>query len=174
LIADKNIAKQFDYRRLQSDECLHSGTFRAPNFNRIIFRLQRVAIPGSVLTCRHFSCETFLRFFESKDRVAEFARTAPDRIRASAAVRRGNCCGEERLMKLFDVVFGCSHKRCSFPITVRGKQRRSAAASVTGTYVVCLDCGQEFAYDWNEMKMVDGKSAVSLNPAPVYTGPKAA
>ena len=44
-------------------------------------------------------------------------------------------------MRLFDVVFGCSHKRCSFPITVRGKQRRSEAASVTGTYVVCLDCG---------------------------------
>ena len=77
-------------------------------------------------------------------------------------------------MRLFDVVFGCSHKRCSFPITVRGKQRRSVAASLTGTYVVCLDCGQEFAYDWNEMKMVDGKAAASMNPAPVYSGPKAA
>lgn len=72
-------------------------------------------------------------------------------------------------MKLFDVVFGCSHKRCSFPITVRGKQRRSsAAASVTGTYVVCLDCGHEFPYDWNKMKLVDNKAA------PVFTGPKAA
>jgi len=41
-------------------------------------------------------------------------------------------------MSLFDLVFGCWHKRCSFPITVRGKQRRStAAASVTGT-VRCL------------------------------------
>ncbi|HEY1730806.1 MAG TPA: hypothetical protein VGG15_03615 [Terriglobales bacterium] len=77
-------------------------------------------------------------------------------------------------MKLFDVVFGCSHKRCSFPITVRGKQRRSAAASVTGTYIVCLDCGQEFAYDWNKMKMADDKPAANVNPAPVYTGPKAA
>ena len=46
-------------------------------------------------------------------------------------------------MKLLDMVFGCSHKRCSFPITVRGKQRRSPAASVTGTYVVCLDCGHD-------------------------------
>jgi hypothetical protein len=40
-------------------------------------------------------------------------------------------------MSLFDLVFGCWHKRCSFPISVRGKLRRSiAAASVTGTYVV--------------------------------------
>ncbi len=22
-----------------------------------------------------------------------------------------------------------------------------------GTYVVCLDCGKEFRYDWNEMRL---------------------
>ncbi|HEY1271884.1 MAG TPA: hypothetical protein VGF08_07860 [Terriglobales bacterium] len=33
--------------------------------------------------------------------------------------------------------------------------RRAAAASLTGTYVVCLDCGREFAYDWREMKVVE-------------------
>jgi hypothetical protein len=76
-------------------------------------------------------------------------------------------------MRLFDAFFGCSHKRCSFPITVRGKQRRSAAASVTGTYVVCLDCGHEFPYDWNQMKLVDRKTDAS-STAPVVTGPKAA
>jgi hypothetical protein len=58
-------------------------------------------------------------------------------------------------MGLFDLVFGCWHKRCSFPITLRGKLRRTtAAASVTGTYVVCLDCGREFPYDWSQMKML--------------------
>ena len=77
-------------------------------------------------------------------------------------------------MKLFDMVFGCSHRRCSFPITVRGKQRRSPAASLTGTYVVCLDCGQEFAYDWDEMRIVDAASAEHRDAVPVYTGPKAA
>jgi len=40
-------------------------------------------------------------------------------------------------MSLFDLVFGCWHKRCSFPITVRGKVRRGiAAASVTGHMLV--------------------------------------
>jgi len=77
-------------------------------------------------------------------------------------------------MRLFDMVFGCSHKRCSFPITVRGKLRRSPAASVTGTYVVCLDCGQEFPYDWNQMKLVDTQSSPAEGTAPVFTGPKAA
>jgi len=57
-------------------------------------------------------------------------------------------------MSLLDRIFGCSHKRFSFPITFRGARRRSPAALLTGTYVVCLNCGQEFPYDWNEMKMV--------------------
>lgn len=61
-------------------------------------------------------------------------------------------------MSLLDMVFGCSHKRRSFPITTRGAQRRSDAAKVTGTYVVCLDCGKEFPYDWQAMKMIRTKS----------------
>jgi hypothetical protein len=59
------------------------------------------------------------------------------------------------LGKLFDVVFGCTHSHYSFPQTVtRGKRRESPAAVVTGTYVACLDCGKELAYDWQRMKVV--------------------
>lgn len=58
------------------------------------------------------------------------------------------------IAKFLDTVFGCWHAHLSFPITVRSRPRRSAAASLTGTYVVCLDCGKEFAYDWQEMKVV--------------------
>ena len=57
-------------------------------------------------------------------------------------------------MCFLDVMFGCPHRQLSFPITVRGARSRSQAASVTGTYVVCLECGQEFPYDWSEMKIV--------------------
>ena len=56
--------------------------------------------------------------------------------------------------KLLDAFFGCSHERLSFPLTVRQRSRRSAAASITGTYVTCLDCGKELAYDWKEMKVL--------------------
>ena len=58
------------------------------------------------------------------------------------------------IASLLDVLFGCCHKRYSFPITVKSAHRRSEAASVTGTYVVCLDCGKEFPYDWREMRVV--------------------
>jgi hypothetical protein len=56
--------------------------------------------------------------------------------------------------KLIDLVFGCKHSRYSFPVTIRGAARRPAAAALTGTYVACLDCGKEFPYDWQEMKVI--------------------
>jgi hypothetical protein len=57
--------------------------------------------------------------------------------------------------KLVDVLFGCRHSRYSFPVTIRGaKARRPLAATLTGTYVACLDCGKEFPYDWREMKVI--------------------
>lgn len=59
------------------------------------------------------------------------------------------------LGKLLDAFFGCWHNHLSFPLTARSGLRRSAAASLTGTYVVCLDCGREFAYDWREMKVIE-------------------
>jgi len=52
------------------------------------------------------------------------------------------------LNSLMEVFFGCSHKRTTFPLTParRGANRH-------GTYVVCLDCGKEFDYDWKEMRI---------------------
>lgn len=66
------------------------------------------------------------------------------------------------IAKLFDAFFGCRHSHYSFPITVRRGSRRNSAASLTGTYVACLDCGQEFPYDWEEMKVM-ASSADRLN-----------
>jgi len=54
-----------------------------------------------------------------------------------------------------DLLFGCWHKSLSFPISSKRGAHRSAAASLTGTYVVCLDCGREFPYDWQEMRIIE-------------------
>ena len=72
-------------------------------------------------------------------------------------------------MSFLDVLFGCPHKKLSFPITVRGSRKRTSASLVTGTYVVCLDCGHEFPYDWNQMKVVregSSRSAAPIAPEP--------
>jgi hypothetical protein len=58
------------------------------------------------------------------------------------------------IARLVEVLFGCHHSRFSFPVTVRRTMRRPQAAALTGTYVACLDCGKEFPYDWQEMKVV--------------------
>jgi hypothetical protein len=60
--------------------------------------------------------------------------------------------------KLFDLFFGCWHRRLSFPMTLRVGVHWNRAGSPTGTYVVCLDCGKELPYDWTEMKLVEPSS----------------
>ena len=67
------------------------------------------------------------------------------------------------MLKILDALFGCSHKRYTFPITTRSGHRRSAAAALTGTYVVCLECGKEFPYDWREMKVVSAPAEHASN-----------
>ena len=61
------------------------------------------------------------------------------------------------MAKLFEAIFGCRHSNYSFPITVRAGSRRNSAASLTGTYVACLDCGRELPYDWQDMKVITSK-----------------
>lgn len=74
------------------------------------------------------------------------------------------------LAGFLDVLFGCTHKRFSFPITSKPAQRRSRAAMTTGTYVVCLDCGKEFAYDWNQMRVLpENYTAVDETPESAVT-----
>ncbi len=58
------------------------------------------------------------------------------------------------IASVVDLLFGCWHRNYSFPITSKPGHRRCDAALVTGTYVVCLDCGKEFPYDWRAMKVV--------------------
>lgn len=64
------------------------------------------------------------------------------------------------IFSFFDVMFGCTHRNYSFPFTPKDRHRCSAA-SITGTYVVCLGCGKEFPYDWHAMKVVSGDSSAS-------------
>jgi hypothetical protein len=52
---------------------------------------------------------------------------------------------------LLNFLIGCSHQRTSFPLTLRRKLDINPAR--TETYVACLDCGKEFAYDWQEMRI---------------------
>jgi hypothetical protein len=66
------------------------------------------------------------------------------------------------MANFFEALFGCRHSNYTFPITVRSRsRRRNSAASLTGTYVACLDCGKEFPYDWQDMKVITSTEATS-------------
>lgn len=53
---------------------------------------------------------------------------------------------------IFNSLFGCSHQRTTFPLTP-GRKASAPNTTRNGTYVVCLDCGKEFAYDWDGMRI---------------------
>ena len=79
------------------------------------------------------------------------------------------------LASLLNSLFGCSHQRTTFPLTPSRKMATTSHRH--GTYVVCLDCGKEFPYDWKQMKMVDAaerSSRVHVMREPVRTLAKTA
>src|SRR5215472_13728888 len=74
-----------------------------------------------------------------------------------------------QMLGFLDILFGCYHRNYSFPITKKRGQRVSPAAALTGTYVVCLDCGKEFPYDWDEMRVLSAKATRQFEGLPAGT-----
>ena len=52
------------------------------------------------------------------------------------------------LYSVMDKLFSCSHRNTTFPMTPR-----KGLGTIRQTYVSCLDCGKEFAYDWSSMRV---------------------
>lgn len=77
---------------------------------------------------------------------------------------RGARSGMDRFIAVGDVIRaplgavagwlgGCSHRRTSFPITLRGSVSLDGPQRTAETYIVCMACGRHFAYDWNRMRI---------------------
>ncbi len=76
------------------------------------------------------------------------------------------------LVSWFNALFGCAHKHTTFPLTPARKASTASSGSSArmGTYVVCLDCGQEFRYNWKEMRMEEPVTArAKAGAAPAAT-----
>lgn len=63
--------------------------------------------------------------------------------------------------KLFEILsLGCHHRRISKPFAAArttqpsGSEWETVERQSTGHYVVCLECGKKFGYDWAQMKML--------------------
>jgi hypothetical protein len=73
------------------------------------------------------------------------------------------------IASLLNSIFGCSHDRTTFPLTPSRRAQLSSKVIRQGTYIVCLDCGKEFDYNWKEMRV---GSVVAISP--VVNNPVAA
>jgi hypothetical protein len=66
----------------------------------------------------------------------------------------------DRLLQFLPL--GCRHKHMSLPFSAAPSTKKTSnqgeweavAPSQTGIYVVCLDCGRHFDYDWSQMRVV--------------------
>ncbi len=70
---------------------------------------------------------------------------------------------------IVSLLFHCSHRQISRPFT----PSRKLNTPKRDTYVVCLDCGTRFAYDWEKMRK--GKqipSSLPLRPSPPASRPE--
>jgi hypothetical protein len=61
---------------------------------------------------------------------------------------------------IINVFAGCSHRKTTFPLTDSKSARKR-------TYVVCLDCGKEFDYSWNQMKIGEETTITTRSRAAV-------
>ena len=55
---------------------------------------------------------------------------------------------------LLNTLLFCAHRRTTFPMTSRPPHASSTVPIGKRTYVICLDCGKEFSYNWEEMRIV--------------------
>lgn len=53
---------------------------------------------------------------------------------------------------LFNAFLGCRHRRTTFPLTPV-KRKGEEDPILNETYVVCLECGKQFVYDWEQMRL---------------------
>ena len=64
----------------------------------------------------------------------------------------------ERVLQLLNVA--CNHRKMSQPFAAASPSRSRSTDSweavgvAVGHYVVCLECGKKFGYDWGEMRVV--------------------
>ncbi|HTC95636.1 MAG TPA: hypothetical protein VK699_19490 [Terriglobales bacterium] len=65
----------------------------------------------------------------------------------------------EKILQLLSV--SCSHKKTSQPFTASsnspsrsGQSSWDSVGAPASHYVVCLDCGKKFTYDWDRMRIV--------------------
>ena len=80
-----------------------------------------------------------------------------------------------RVLDMANWIFGCSHRRTTFPRTIPAGASPDRMQTVQGEmYVACLDCGHEITYDWANMRVAKQKfGQTHMQPPSVRVSKKA-
>lgn len=81
---------------------------------------------------------------------------------------------------IWNLLFRCQHRRTTFPLTPARAKGADPNEKQADTYVVCLDCGKQFIYDWEKMRLggavdISGEApepAPAVNKVPFRTKSK--
>ncbi len=78
------------------------------------------------------------------------------------------------LQVLVSLLPRCRHRKVGPLITLRPGDKRTGVPALTGTCFVCVKCGKQFAYDWDQMKAIDpgpsGMRLLAAKAAGLYAG----
>jgi hypothetical protein len=65
-----------------------------------------------------------------------------------------------RLVDFTEWLGGCGHHKTTFPMTLRaGVCADAKLNSPSDTYIVCLQCGRQFPYDWRTMQITKRRTS---------------
>jgi len=105
----------------------------------------------------------FSRYFYRSIFFTIFSDVFSNKAESSAVSAHGARCDLNMLEKMFNL-FGCRHAHLSVPFSMETARQNQAhldwaeeLPSGCSHYVVCLECGRRFGYDWSEMKVIKTK-----------------
>ena len=67
---------------------------------------------------------------------------------------------------IWNLLFRCQHRRKTFPLTPARAKGADPNEKPADMYVVCLDCGKQFIYDWENMRLGGAVDISGELPAP--------
>jgi len=131
-----------------------SDTLKSRHFDMGAYFCWRKTFSSLALICKFYiRISEYFRGFRASFKVAIKMQLAMLSVRLKQQGSR------KMINSVLERLFGCSHRRTSFPITPKRPSAR------VGAYVSCLDCGKEFAYNWNEMRQEE-QLVVPTTPVP--------
>ena len=114
---------------------------------------KNIPCSSKILAWPRMSCHRHSPHVEHCATTASLVRELPRQDDRRAPRHRANREPTTMIDLLLKAFLSCSHRRLGFPITVKHGPHLSGSRYGRRTYVICLDCGAELPYSWDDMRI---------------------